>query len=263
MAENGSAIKVAIEYLRTLDEAGLPPPPTPAIIRMLLTASYEADTNKVYFKKDWCAINRDVLAITLHHASSVHVSTGLHNFLTDLRCVTLWAKETTPSLDSNQRHAGWQWLLRQTRHWSKACGLQIGVEGLEWSSYLPLLRMGKYGIVPLLSERELIAEGIAMRNCIATYTDDCAANRARLFSVRMQDSGKRVADIGIYEEEDDVWDVFEVAGKANSSVNKELEQLAQYLARLYSLAVSTKNQHHQNQSDDVRDRNAERKAAEK
>lgn len=117
----------------------------------------------------------------------------------------------------------------------------VQASDLEWSSRVGCLEGKRYRILPLCSERKLIAEGIAMRNCIADYVDDCASNRVRLFSVRSVATGKRVADIGILKVDKKVWAMWEVAGKANTKVDRGIRELAHYVAQRYNVSRGDKD----------------------
>jgi len=229
-------LNTAIEYFRTLQQAGLPPPPSPSVARILIQASADTEEGQVYFGKQWCLVDPNVLGVALRQAARIHATPDLQQFLPKLREVLFWAKDTQPALDANQRHAGWPWLKRQSHAWSKARGLMVQASDLEWGSRLSCLEGKRYRILPLCSERELIAEGIAMRNCIADYVDDCASNRIRLFSVRSVATGKRVADIGILKVDSDVWVMWEVAGKANTKVDRGIRELAYYVAQRYNVS---------------------------
>jgi hypothetical protein len=234
MAGGCTRLNTAIEYLRTLQQAGLLPPPTPSVARILLRAAADIEEGQVYFGRQWCLVDHDVLAVALRQAALISATPDLQSFLPKLREVLFWAKDTQPALDTNQQHAGWPWLERQSGSWSKERGLLVQASDLEWGSRLSCLEGERYRVLPLLSERELITEGIAMQNCIADYVDDCVYNRVRLFSVRLVASGKRVADIGIIQYDKVAWKVFEVAGKANTEVTQAIIELASYVARRYN-----------------------------
>jgi hypothetical protein len=259
MNGNSSKVKPVIEYTRTLEQAGLPPPPPPAVINTLLRASIDdLDNSTIHFIEKWCPISKDVLKIILRHAATTIDGGEADRFIEQLRGVILWAIEETPLLDKNQRHAGWKWLTHQAEQWAQARGLLFNANGFNWHSALPPIQVWIYRIVPLLSEKDLVTEGIAMRNCVATYLDHCASNRARLFSVRTSKTGKRVANICIYEEANEVWEMLEVAGRANSPVDDSMDKLADYLASLYTQAARSQTQE---QEHEIRNRTTGSKAA--
>jgi len=107
---------------------------------------------------------------------------------------------------------------------------------MEWHTAVPSFPSGDYLIEPLCSERALVTEGVAMRNCIATYASDCAMNRTRFFLVRHRDTQKRVMHIGLSKKDDRLWEVFEAARYANRTVSEELMELARLVAQRYSRA---------------------------
>lgn len=126
---------------------------------------------------------------------------------------------TMPTVDKNQRRAGWPWLLRHWKAWEMEEQEKAKAEGLEWDSLVPPFGHGPYWVIPLYSGPELVEEGIAMRNCMPDLTDDCVAGDVRLFSVRGRSTGRRVACIGILRNHDaHSWQVFDVKGFANSPV---------------------------------------------
>ncbi len=68
MSAHQSLADVAIEFLRVLDEAGLPPPPPPAVLNAWLRIYVARGTDRVNFRRGWCGVPRDVIAIALRQA---------------------------------------------------------------------------------------------------------------------------------------------------------------------------------------------------
>lgn len=235
MAAHQALADVAVEYLRVLDEAGLPPPPPPAVINAWLRVYVARGTDRVHFRWGWCDVPRDVLAIALRQADRHRYSDSLAAFVEAFLGVVQWAGATTPTLDKNQRRAGWPWLVRRWRAWEREEQDKAKAEGLEWDSAVLAFEHGPYWLTPLCSGRELVEEGIAMRNCMASLAPDCVAGNVRLFSVRRRSTGGRVACIGILRNrEAHNWQVFDVKGFANKPVGRGLANLARYVAECHS-----------------------------
>src|SRR5205807_736509 len=72
--------------------------------------------------------------------------------------------------------------------WSRS---RIGeYERLEGSE--PLQNMRRWTIKELLTSQELLAEGQAMRHCVASYTQECAKRRTTIWSLRVEnEEGQR------------------------------------------------------------------------
>ena len=86
-------------------------------------------------------------------------------------------------------------LLRQVRAWHAQLGRRrAGARELVWppSGIAGLHRVeGEPGnqrlflVTELLCSRELVAEGSAMRHCVATYAHSCEQGRSAIFSLRV------------------------------------------------------------------------------
>ncbi|MBT3404362.1 MAG: hypothetical protein HN421_11745 [Gammaproteobacteria bacterium] len=213
--------------LRLLDRAGLPPLPSSALMQMLVRASEKELGQGVDYAGEWWKVSPKIIAVIAMHADKIREDQVYSSFLKDLKSVLVWVKMETPSLDTNQHHAGWKWLKRQTDHWYEINQIVQDQDGARWESVLPALLVGEYMIEPLRTEREVIIEAHEMRNCMASYVDDCISNEVRFFSVRLASTRKKIANIGICRLSENEWELLDVAGKANSKANEKLEMLAQ------------------------------------
>jgi len=90
MAAGQSLADVAIEYLRVLDEAGLPPPPPPAVLSAWLRIYVARGADRVSFRWGRCGVPRDVLAIALGQADRQRRSAGLAEFVDAFLGVMQW-----------------------------------------------------------------------------------------------------------------------------------------------------------------------------
>ncbi|WP_315722247.1 MULTISPECIES: PcfJ domain-containing protein [unclassified Bradyrhizobium] len=95
-------------------------------------------------------------------------------------------------------------------------------------------RIGDYEFRPLADIRDLVEEGIAMRNCVRTYGSRIAHNRSRLWSVRSH--GERVATLEIADRfEDGLLHVAELKGPGNAPAPRELWWAARRWLHLHDL----------------------------
>jgi hypothetical protein len=101
-------------------------------------------------------------------------------------------------------------LLRQVDEWHRQLGIESGNENLQWvhSRYKDFgLTMGKkksensrtWRIRELLNSKELIAEGRAMKHCVATYAESCHEGKCTIWSMTVEEykNVKRVLTIEV------------------------------------------------------------------
>ncbi|MFB6447441.1 hypothetical protein [Bradyrhizobium tunisiense] len=81
-------------------------------------------------------------------------------------------------------------------------------------------RMAGYDFTPLDSTAAIIDEARAMRNCLKTFGNSLAHNRARLWSVRRD--GERLATLRISRHRDPLPNLVELKGPGNTEVSREL-----------------------------------------
>lgn len=227
-----SRMDIAIEYLKILEEAGLPPPPTERMLHIIISAIRDLIPDDT--AHGWCLIPRDVLGIALR-AAPRHDAFAHQVFLEQLASVTWWAARAQPALDKNQRHAGWQWLCREAEAWSSQQLVERRSEGQHWESALSEYQDGDFTVVPLTSAAALFEEAGKMMNCVDDYVEYCLDKGVRLFSIRCANSGARLATASIVAFRDDpsYWFLTEVKGYANSDAG-HLWQIAEGIARRYS-----------------------------
>lgn len=85
---------------------------------------------------------------------------------------------------------------------------------LTWKSDLVECEIGDYLVVPLITSRQLRAEGRAMEHCVGNYDELCYRGLARVFSIRDL-TGNRVATASLVWL-DDYWHFEQLRGKKNA-----------------------------------------------
>ena len=90
-----------------------------------------------------------------------------------------------------------QSLLRQVAEWHQRLGIDTTRLAVRWSrsniaeyelveGCEHLRNMRRWTIKELLTSEELLAEGRAMRHCVATYAEKCARRRTSIWSLRVE-----------------------------------------------------------------------------
>ncbi|MDQ3027970.1 MAG: hypothetical protein M3R58_15900 [Pseudomonadota bacterium] len=135
---------------------------------------------------------------------------------------------SNPKPDANQQRAGWGWIGAQAR---KHMLERDALAAIPWTVPCAAFDHAGHRVVPITSRAELHAEGEAMRNCLHTFGDDCAAGHLAAFSIREQVTGRRVASFMLARATAGGWRVKEIAGKGNANVGAELAAVAEMTAR--------------------------------
>lgn len=146
--------------------------------------------------------------------------------------VLVWMRDHSPQLDNNQWRAGWPVIWRKYEQWK-----QLHQAEDEWDSALGELSLGEWQIVPLTCSYEVALEGMAMKNCVATYAADCLLGEYRLFSIQLAETGQRLATIGL-EKQGESWGLEQVKGKHNECATREIRDAALVVSQKYNLAES-------------------------
>jgi len=95
----------------------------------------------------------------------------------------------------------------------------------------------EYRVVELLNSRELVAEGRALRHCVATYARGCAAGRCTIWSVRRCDP-RGVVSLATVEVHRATRTVIQARGRANSIPGPRVWRLIDRWVRENALSVS-------------------------
>jgi len=127
-----------------------------------------------------------------------------------------------PRPDENQQRAGWGWIAVQARKHRLATDARAA---LPWAVPCAPFDHGPYRVAPIATRADLHAEGDAMRNCLHTFSDGCAAGRFAAFSVRDRLSGRRLATF-MLKRVPEGWALTQIAGKGNAQVGQDLHALA-------------------------------------
>ncbi|MBU1665044.1 MAG: PcfJ domain-containing protein, partial [Gammaproteobacteria bacterium] len=212
---------LAAEYLCRLDEMGLPPPPSLAMARTWLDIETGYCNGELHWNRGWWNLPAPILSAAFHNPRRTDPT-----FLREFAAAAHWAIFEQPTLDSNQRKAGWDWIKRQWQAWQAEQNTRAAAGDAAWTSLLGEIRADDLAAVPLTTEIQLVEEGLTMRNCLATYAEWCLNGEVRVFSIRRIDSGKRLADLSIVPEENGAWVVSDIKGYANTASPTYLDNFA-------------------------------------
>jgi hypothetical protein len=233
-AGDGSRLRTALEVLRVLEGAGLPPPPPASALRAIFP-NWPADRRR-RFRPGWCEVAGEVLGVALREADRVRASHEFDGYLQELRGVVRWARAERPALGKQQRRAGWRPLVRKALERERVESVCKFRGPESWDSAVGEFCTERYLVVPLDTSRALVEESLAMRNCAASMYGECLLDVTRLFSVRDRCSGKRLATIGLTVSSSPPWKVLDVRGPANRPAPRAIALLAEDLARMYVVA---------------------------
>ncbi len=146
--------------------------------------------------------------------------------------VIAWLVEAAPMIHRNQCAQGWGCILRAKSRW--AMQELARHSSPEWAAYPTPLAFPKFEVLELDSKAKLSVEGVEMAHCVASYADQCAEGKTRVFSVRRKGDGRRVATVACGREGAE-WIVEEVQGRANSDPGVEVEALGTEIALACSM----------------------------
>jgi hypothetical protein len=129
--------------------------------------------------------------------------------------------------------AAWNWRTRVALH------INLGEAPIADQWLTPGCVYG-YEFTPLRCADEVVAEAVAMKNCLRTYGYDLAQNQSRLWSVRM--SGRRVATLRLaHSFADPLIGIRELQAERNRDVSVEVWWAARQWLHQHDLpAIDTK-----------------------
>lgn len=220
------------QYLAWLDEMGLPRPPSLAMARTWIDIEMGYCNGELHWNRGWWNLPAPILSAALKSPRR-----DVPTFLKEFSAIAHWTIFEKLELDANQRKAGWDWISRQWQASQIELAARATAGNASWVSHVGEMTAGNLIAVPLTTELQLVEEGLAMRNCLATYSGRCVNNEVRLFSIRRRDSGKRIADVSIVPEESGVWVVSDIKGYANARSSILLENFAWRVADAYTQAA--------------------------
>ena len=229
LSPSQSAWKTAMLYLSTLQAAWLPPPPPPSVCVAWLSA-FNAQammgTEIRILESFPTAMEPRILRAALLEADRRRHDMALREFIPEFLGVCWWATQSSAKLDSNQAHAGWQWLVKQ---WKASQLLQevLAVASRSvWRTRSGQVAIGSWQVVPLASSDAMIRESFALRNCLQDHIPLCEVGLEEFYSVRCASTGKSKARFGFRFDGDGGADFIDVKGYANSKVGNELTEIA-------------------------------------
>jgi hypothetical protein len=227
----GERTQGALEFLREIERAGHPAPPPEWAIRAWLGFS-RCDGGRLV--PHWNPVPPEVVRIAFTEARRVR-GTGMESAMReDLRLVFEWADEQEPRLDKLQKRAGWPWLLRKAAEAERRRFLLETRGPRSWPCAVGTLEANGLRATAIERVEQLVDEGMAFHNCIASYARDCQLGGRRLFVVRDGTTGRRLAVARLdHDAYSRCWELDAVLGFANAPVNDRIRSLAQLLARTY------------------------------
>ncbi len=116
--------------------------------------------------------------------------------------------------------AGWESLKRLRREFVKVESQKLSAE--DWPPIIKSFDSGRFVMLALCNESELVEEGLAMKHCVATYGDICRFQPLRIFSIRQKKERARVATLSIKEIKSGNWVVDQLKGPLNADVGHGL-----------------------------------------
>jgi hypothetical protein len=142
-----------------------------------------------------------------------------------------WLRQARLAPDANQRRAGWSWIAAQSAGEEFEC--EDGVRST-WPVHCVDHVDGIHQVVAIRSIDALRREAAAMKNCLARFHLACAEGMAVVFSIRVAETGERVACMSAIKRADaggaEYWTLGQLAGRRNTRVD-ELEPLAERVVR--------------------------------
>jgi hypothetical protein len=142
-----------------------------------------------------------------------------------------WLREMRPSPDANQRRAGWSWIAAQSASDEFEC--EDGVRST-WPVHCADHEDGIHRVVAIRDLAALRQEAAAMKNCLARFHLACAEGMAVVFSIRVAETGERVACMSAIRRVDvkgaECWTLGQLAGRRNTRVDG-LQPLAERVVR--------------------------------
>ena len=130
------------------------------------------------------------------------------------------------------RIRSWPWLVARCQQWQAFIIQKAQRENVRWPTRLRNIVLDGLSIREIGNLHELFASASMMRNCLASWDDDCVAGQARFFSVEQPGKKRPVALVGLVRKGEQ-WVVEDVRGFANAVVDESLHQIGQDIATRY------------------------------
>jgi len=138
-------------------------------------------------------------------------------------------------------------LMRQSNRWHKAIKLsQKTKENSIWKSaffqpFEVLEKVGvnevKYKIIELLTDKDLVAEGMKMNNCVSTYTGYCVKGNTRIVSLRKYQADYELERMATIEIEVGTKQIVQARARFNYEVDTKTMRLLTQWAELNQITI--------------------------
>lgn len=240
-----SALEVATLCMQILDEAGLPPAPPPSIADAIWRGPVELWGSRTIAPRTEAArFPHTVLRAGLLEADRRRRANRLGDFWIEFIEVCDWASSPLTQDEAAACKGDWRRLVGGWQRYQDEEVALWNSRRLRWTCSMARFTVGNLAIVPLESSEDLVREGLAMRNCLETYEDDCAAGEYEAYSVRDRSTKKPRACIGIARSRDGrIFSLDQVKGYANRPPGSDVLHATQaLLSRLANFARASGEQ---------------------
>ena len=126
--------------------------------------------------------------------------------------------------DTGRMKSGWESLKRMRRDSVADESRKLSAD--DWPAVVRQFESGAYRMVALCNERDLKQEGELMHHCVGDYGSTCRYEPFQIFSVQYKKSGVRVATLSLREKKPGDWDIDQLKGPSNESVDTRVWQEA-------------------------------------
>ena len=150
----------------------------------------------------------------------------------DLADVLEWIEAEQPALDSQQRAAGWPWLVKRARQWLELRQKEIDAQTTTWPVPFEEWTVSEFVVRPLRSVRDLWAEARAMHHCADLFVDRCARGTVLLVSLRHKATPHRRVATALLNAQHGGWAVTQVRAAANRNPPSTARRAAERLPSL-------------------------------
>lgn len=212
----GDVDRAAVEHLALLDLIGVSTCSPRWLVRTLLAGWGDAGNR-------WASYANDVAK---HQKLWAHLARTLTRMgpdqieLDKLDLVRRWIFDLPEGVapDSQQRAAGWPWLLRHANDWAEVQRRRAETQK-SWSTWTETVAVGRWTLRPLNSALDLWEEALAMRHCAETFVERCQSGDHVMFSVT---EGSRRVGTALMTRTVHGWCLGQVKGFANAVVSNQL-----------------------------------------
>lgn len=222
------AWRVAVAWLRMLDDAGLPPFP-PAVIARAFARAYSGHLGERVDIRDGfhAEVPKAVLRATMLEADRRRSADRLRGFERECLGVMAWAARQVAPMDSNLAKAGWSAYVRRWREDEVLTARLANVRHRFWSCSVHSFNVAAVTVVPIESGHDLVIEARALHNCLHEFVDRCAAGDVEIYSVRDALSGERLGCVGLRCLPGYAPELIDVRGFANQPAGASLRMAGQ------------------------------------